>query len=438
MSLVPAAWRAACALRRRAAPARRLPPALALALATVAFAPSAHAATLDELVAAAMGSYPSVQAARANAAAAESELGTARWGRYPSVSVETASAATAGAMRGHGLVRVDQPLWAGGRIESGIERAERRLAAAQAGVEEAQTDVGVRATQAWAEAQRQARRAALLDESLREHERLVESMRRRVQQEVSPASDLQLAVARALQVEADRQQALGGLDAALARLSELAGRRVQAAELRELRLEPARDQVAPAGLLDEALAFDARLRRLGAEAQAAESEVALRRAALLPQVNLRYERQRHLPEQVYVVLQAQTDAGLSRLTERDAASRRREAAQQSLQAAERELRDALGADLSENRFAFDRVRAGAAAADAAQGVTDSFLRQFTAGRRTWSDVLNAVRDAVAARLALADAQASAVASGARLRLRSGRWQPLQNPTPAAAAAGEMR
>ena len=52
------------------------------------------------------------------------------------------------------------------------------------------------------------------------------------------------------------------------------------------------------------------------------------------------------------------------------------------------------------------------------------MRQFVTGRRTWLDVMNAVRESNAARIGLVEAEISAMASAVRLRLRGCEWRPL--------------
>jgi adhesin transport system outer membrane protein len=51
------------------------------------------------------------------------------------------------------------------------------------------------------------------------------------------------------------------------------------------------------------------------------------------------------------------------------------------------------------------------------------MRQFVSGRRTWLDVMNAVRESTSAQIDVVDARFGAQAAYARLALRSGRWRP---------------
>lgn len=125
-----------------------------------------------------------------------------------------------------------------------------------------------------------------------------------------------------------------------------------------------------------------------------------------------------------IVLRAQTDGGLSRFSAVSVAQERRAAAEIAILSNERELREAVDADLLENAVARERASSSSLSAKSAQAVTDSFMRQFVAGRRTWFDVMNAVRESMTARLGEVDARVSAMASATRLILRSGRWTPF--------------
>src|SRR3546814_7852869 len=71
---------------------------------------------------------------------------------------------------------------------------------------------------------------------------------------------------------------------------------------------------------------------------------------------------------------------------------------------DRELVEQLNGDLIENASSRDQIESSLAASQSAAVVTDSFKRQFTTGRRTWLDVMNAVREANQAELAAADAE----------------------------------
>ena len=74
-------------------------------------------------------------------------------------------------------------------------------------------------------------------------------------------------------------------------------------------------------------------------------------------------------------------------------------------------------------LASDEAGSSQSAASAAQRVMASYMRQFTSGRRTWLDVMNAVREATSAEIDAVDARITAQSSLLRISLLSGRWAP---------------
>lgn len=380
----------------------------------------ADAVDLGASVGLAAHSYPTVLAARANIRGAQANVKGANWQRFPSVSVEALGLGS-GAGSSDYSFRVDEPLWTAGRIGGSIRLSKAQLAAAEAALSEVQLDISLRVLTAYFDVQRLTAREAILEESLREHVRLVESMARRVQQELSAASDLDLAKTRAAQVQQDLVLAGGQRRASLNRLRELTG--LATVSVRAVKYDPLLHHPAADGLVDEALAFDPRRRRLQAELLAADADITVRRAAIFPQVSLQYQKPFYGPDNIGVVLRAQSAGGLSQLSAVDAARQRRTSAEFAIASSERELREAVEADLLENGVAKDRIASSGTSVLSAQAVTDSFMRQFVAGRRTWLDVMNAVRESTAAQLAEVDARVSATASAGRILLRTGRWLP---------------
>jgi adhesin transport system outer membrane protein len=249
---------------------------------------------------------------------------------------------------------------------------------------------------------------------------MVATMERRVAQEVSPLSDLELARTRALQVEQQLFQGKAQERSALNVLRELVGD-----PLLDLIGSPPDVQTWPslddANVIDQSLNFSPNLKRLKFEAQALGAEAQIARASILPQLSSQYSYSDTFGHRVGIVLKAQTDGGLSRFAAADAARQRVEAGELQIVAGERRLRDQLFALLREYESATSRLSGSVTASDAAQRITESYLRQFTSGRRTWLDVMNAVREETAAKTDAVEARIAGISSLARLLLLSGRW-----------------
>ena len=370
----------------------------------------------------ALGTFPALSAARSQIRASESDIEAAKWLRFPSASVDLVT-------RQDNLtpeLEVLQPLWTGGRITAGIDRANALRNVANATLSETALEVLLRVSSAYFEIARTAELQSIYEDSLTEHRRLVESMERRVAQEVSPRTDLELAKARAAQVEQQLGLIAAQHDAAVERMNQLVG-------------DPAFDPGPPpeysadahhpdfGDAVARALGCDPTITRLQAEVAVAHAEERLSEAAIFPQLGVRFSYDRFAGSGLGLSLRAQTNGGLSPLALADAASARAESAEFQVSVAQRQISERVNLDLVENRSALARMESTAAAARSTLNVTDSFLRQFVAGRRTWLDLMNAVREAVEARAALVEVQNSAMASAARLRLRTCDWSPMGNP-----------
>lgn len=377
---------------------------------------------LVRLIERVIATHPSAEAARANVEAARVDLGGARRARLPGLSVET-STSQRGGREMTTAISVEQPVWTGGRIGASIRQGEASLEAALASLDEVYLDLALRTAQAYVELQTLRRRGEILDESVAEHQKLVDSMRRRVEQEISPASELMLAQSRMRQTEVEALQARASAEMALVRLRELTGASdITIAAPLEYRFDAPSLDVAE--LVRRAVSFDPQRRRIEAEADVAAADVSIRKSSLLPQLGARYLRylgDSNLDDELGFVVRFQSGGGFSNFAAIGAARQREESARRAVDAAVREQRERIMTELTGYTSAVLQAQAGQDAAIAAEAVTESFQRQFAAGRRTWPEVLNAVREAVTAQLTQVDAQSGAVSAYIRLMLISGNW-----------------
>src|SRR3954462_14532751 len=109
--------------------------ALALFFAVSAFAqqaPSTAATTLSlrQAVAEAVLRNPNRVRAAHEVTAADFERDAAEWGRFPTLTVDAGAAPSSRSVAPTSTVRVEQPLWAGGRIDGQIDSARALLSAA--------------------------------------------------------------------------------------------------------------------------------------------------------------------------------------------------------------------------------------------------------------------------------------------------------------------
>lgn len=383
-------------------------------------APSAVPPALEVAINLVTRNYPSVKSGRAALRAAHADVKAARWLRFPSISGNVAYLDSDSTPDPE--LSVEQPIWSGGRIEAGIRRAKASEEVQSAEYVATVEELAQTTAQTYFEIARLTLNEQLLAESLKEHLRLVETMERRVQQEVSPLADLELARSRAAQIEQDYTSTRAQRETALRFMAELI-----AEPTYDLGPIPAYDpqiELSDSEVLeDQAVAFDPTLRRLSSQADVARADFDARKASILPQLNAQYSYNQIFGSRVGLVVRAQTTGGLSQISEVNSARLRIQSALENRRQAEQRLRRDIAADVINFDAAKARASISTRASETAARVSESYVRQFIAGRRSWLDVMNALREAVNAQIGKANAELTAQTTVVQLLLRSGRWRP---------------
>ena len=403
----------------------------ALLLMLLVLCPLTSAAqVLERLMALALASHPSAQSQRAQLQSAQSGLDSARWQFYPtpSIAVEQAhTASTDPSYRGDNRVatlRLQQPLYTGGRLSASMDKAKASLEIGQSALEEVEQQLGLRVVQAYGEWMSAHLKTQAQEKSVSTHIRLSEQVKRRISVGTSADSDLVLAMARLESVHAESQATRAQGEMALARLNQLLGSPVEIANLTALlasaRELPADSQV----LLAQALEKSPAIQKAQALARVQEAVILERRAELSPEVYLRLERQYgnfNLPNsspenRLFFGLSSRFGAGLSSLTNVEAARAQHQAALAEIEVQSRNVAEQVLTDQALALSSARRLQAVQAALNANADVSASYDRQFLAGRKTWIDVMNAARELTQTEMQLADLQASLVAVSWRLAI----------------------
>ena len=363
---------------------------------------------------------PSAQAAWYRVRAAEAGTRSARWQQFPSLSANT-NLSTASNFLLPSLT-ADLPLWSGGRISAGIKRAQTQGAAAEAGWDEVVLDLATQVSALYYDIVLNTRLLIVYEDSLKAHSRLVGTMERRVAQRVSADVDLQLALSRAAQIEQELLIIQAQRDTSLQALAEfISDPSFDLGNAPDFR----KDELASdwQGIADEALGYSPTKRRLDEEAKVAEFDIKIARSSLFPQITAQYDYNDITGSRVGLGVRVQTGNGLSRFADIDNARARFETANNQSLLFQRQFRQELAGDVTLLQAALARSEVSSDASATAARVSESYLRQFIAGRRSWLDVMNTLREDLAAKSGLAQAEVTAMATSVRLHLRSGRWRP---------------
>jgi adhesin transport system outer membrane protein len=397
----------------------------------VAFMPVlGQAQVLDQLISQAIESHPSAHVQQALAQSAQAGVDSARWQFYPtpSIAIEKAKVDHSDlSYQGDSRVstlRLQQPLWTGGRLTAGLDKAQAGLLASQASLEEVRQQLALRVVQSYGDWLAAHLKLVANEKSLATHVRLREQVKRRISEGASAESDLTLAVARLESLAADISVTRTQIDIALARLGQLLGRTVVDSELSAAFATPRPLSADLRSLLDMAIAGSPSVQKVQAQAKIQEAVVAERRSELLPEVYLRAERQygnyafaNAAPEnRIFVGFNTRFGAGLSSASNVEAARLQLEAALADIAVQSRSVSEQVMADYSLASSSGSRQSAMKSSLKAAQDVSESYDRQFLAGRKSWLDVMNAARELAQTESQLADIESTQVVVTWRLAI----------------------
>lgn len=375
---------------------------------------------LEEVLRSAVNTYPSIAAQRGQKRVAEADHETSKWGRFPTFSAE-ASRNDYG--NNQSVARVQQPLWTGGKISSQIDNTEAGIQAAEAAIGETEQTVLIDSAVAFAEMLRAGERLKAAHENVAELERLHALISRRASTELSPQSDVTLATARLQTALAERLQFENLYLQSRATLEQMSGLRVGAVAMPS---RPLPLFASTAEAVQQAIAFSPELARLQAQLAQANAQIGVASSVLWPSVGLVH--QQNLGDvtigqprnQTYVTVQFQPGAGLSARSTITAANERKQTLQDNTEAARRKLARQIEADWTEAHSLSRQLEPSRALVESTRGVMASYIRQYTAGRKNWQDVMNAQRELAQALYALADTEAFRLRAILRLEIYTGR------------------
>lgn len=381
---------------------------------------------IDVLIDQALNRNPAVSAVQAEVEGAQGDVGVARLQLYPTFSVGSETDGNSPVT----VLNVEQPLWSGGALTARIKAAEVGAEAAKAQVDVTKVTLALRLIDIWQGLLTSHNSLERQEESVKRYDRFQNMMRRRVDARVSPTIELDLLRARSLQarVELSDSQVLKRIS--LARLEQLVGNPVQGntdalvAPVDMATLQAWAEPLKLEELLSQVASF-APVRKAELDALNAAETLKVRAAQQWPQVVARYRRQLSGStlagqdrETFSVGLSYTPGAGFSTLAQIKADTARLKSFEFSTEVVAQDVSEQVQVDWENLRRELTRQRSQQSSVDSNQQVLASYERQFVAGRKSWQEVLNAVRELSQAEVRVAESQAAAAAYYYRLRLRT--------------------
>lgn len=364
---------------------------------------------LEQLMRASLVSSPVLNAKRSDLAAARSDIDAARWQYTPSVSADLQQGSGPNTLNGR-VLRVDQKLYAGGRLDADLGGARARRDSAVYAVQESALALSVQIVSGFQSLAAANRQVAAIGQYRQRLDALQGTISRRIESGVSAQADQSLMSARLVQSQNDLALARAAQRGAVATLSKLVGDTSLVEQLAPDVAVPASTTLpTPAALCADNASADSQLRavltqhpavqRIERDIAAARASVQSQRAALQPALGVRVE-QPIAPAtdatlrstRVSLVLQYAPDAGLSGLSRAQAGNERVGSLVNQADALQREIVQQIRGECAEQASVIERVAGYAQARGYTTEVLASSTRLFIAGKRGWLDVLNAARE----------------------------------------------
>lgn len=387
--------------------------------------------------------HPSVSAKLAELKALGFDLAAARAGRYPLLGVQaSATDNVAGSTSSTAVDRSDtivavlkQPLWTGGRIDGAIDRAEIKQQTGALAVFALQRQLMEETAGTYATILGARQRLLAAKDNVHEHQQLQALITRRQDGGIASEADIQLAASRVSQAVAQQQQ----LEAALHRSINDLHALTQLAITAELNVPeefaqlPRIEQIPVAA--EEASAL---IRQRQMEVEQARTEAQLAKADMMPSLYAKVEqdvlastsdRDNELGTRVGLVLEGNLDGlGFTGLKKMRSAETRITAARRQVDAVRNDEQRTINGLLTDLNSYQAILQSNEQLVRSTRQTLDSFLRQYDAGRKSWLDVLNTLRDLASARLEMEQSRSALLATKLRLATRLGRLDAIAEVT----------
>ncbi len=356
-----------------------------------------RAIELKDAIGLAMDSHPEIISKKSQAESAQQTSVGAAWQLGPSLSLSTGKDTYGNSTS---TTRIQQPLFTGGRIWHGIKEAQAKRDSAEAEFSATEQNIIGKVADSYLECIRLQERRKTAESNLREHKRLHALIQRRTEAGISSQNDVVTADMRLQQALAEFEAIKSQESTALQTLARLINTEVRAI----LPLQhPKLTQKVPFKTLEEAiqtsLGFSPEMVAARFKYDAAQSRSAIERSALLPQVYLRHEKYNRqnptgsYPEsQTFIALEYQLGTGVSSAYAWSASINQSKSAEASIDSTEKELVNTLTKYWYQYNLGLTQMVYMEKQLEASQSVVDSFARQYTVGKKTWLDVLNAQKE----------------------------------------------
>lgn len=380
---------------------------------------------INSLISQAIETHPLVGSARAEQQATTEGINAAKLNLLPTPSISTSYGDEDDIISEIG---VRQPLWTGGQLTANVNQAIFDDKAATENIYSQQNQVAKTTIEAWQTYINAVAQQRVYLDTLSQLRSFEAMMQRRVKQGVSARIELDLVTNRILQETNSYEAALEQQHIAEARLQQITGRPLPpGTEHTVPELSVLVDQVKRAAAGYEKMAFNEAsfynpdVVKEMFQVESAKQEVKAQNATKFPTVYAEYKYTydhdtKEDDGQFFVGLSYDPGAGFSNFALTRASEARVNSLIQNKEAAQREVMEEIQVQYQQFASARSRELSLVSAVAGSQIVVDSYQRQFIAGRKSWLEVLNSVRELSDYQISLVQTRSDLLASFYKLQV----------------------
>lgn len=383
---------------------------------------------IEELVSTSFQKNPSILSKQNAITSATYSVDGAMWQYFPTPSFRTENDNYGDRTSTFSL---QQPLWAGGKIDASYDKAKVQTQIAKMNLDETKESLAISITQNIYNLLSSYGKVLVYADALTRLEGHKNMIIRRINDGASPDSELLLINARLSQAQIDYSMALALQNKTLVTLEQLLSKKVNIEEFKDILPKELNRLDLPLkysnkDLMDKVIEINPSLEKYVQQIKAQGHEVEIKKSVLYPNIYTKYEktwddttnnsvRNNSLFK---IGMEYVPGAGLSSLSAIDSAKADLLTLSRDKENFELELKQKINSELSDYEFTYDRYNNYILTVESNQQANESYKRLFVAGKRSWLDVLNAERELINSQISLSDIQAYLVTTPIKFKIFS--------------------
>ena len=397
-----------------------------LLVCSVGAANTSFADRLSDALNAALTHHPAVAGQAAMVESRRFAADRARSQRYPTLSAQAQSdggySSVTGDSYSPAVLRLRQPIYAFGRINSSIAVANADMDAEKADLMRVRRQLLEETAVAYAFVRGSNERIEVARQNVAEHGALLAQIERRVEGQLASSADARLAAARLAQARAQLGRAISEWQGANLELGALTQVTISAEEPVPMGLLALGEDT---DLLNRAMEYNADIQYKKQMLAKAEAEVKEAKTYSMPTIYLQADRYHDQPglqdtNHVGIVFEATLDGmGFAARGRRGEAAASKMAASQDLAAARIQLQEELDQLQRNRRLQTELIELQTQSLLDLESLLASYQRQYESGTKSWLDLLNIQREYYEQRRQLVQARNDWVIYSLRLQARIG-------------------